>query len=131
MRFKFGWLLFFALSISSAAFSQQTDTLINKLDSLSNKTKTAGGQVNNIAPKAYNESTRITFNSYFILLGSDLKQSFTKPFHMSGKDWGNLGKFAVVAGALSFADEPIQKQASKFHNNNPNLANLSKYITNF
>jgi membrane-associated phospholipid phosphatase len=131
MRFKFRWFLFLALSLPCAAFSQKTDTLINKLDSLSKRTDSAGGQINNIAPKAYNENTRITFNSYFILLGSDLKQSFTKPFHMSGKDWGNLGKFAVVAGALSFADKPIQKQASQFHNNNPNLANLSRYITNF
>ncbi len=131
MRSKFRWFLLLALSLPCAAFSQQPDTLINKLDSLSKRTDSAGGQINNIAPKAYNENTRITFNSYFILLGSDLKQSFTKPFHMSGKDWGNLGKFAVVVGALSFADEPIQKQASRFYNNSPNLANLSRYITNF
>ena len=87
--------------------------MINKLDSLSKKTDSAGKQVNNISPKAYNESTKLTFNSYFTLLGSDLKQEFTKPFHMTGKDWGRLGKFAVVAGALAFADEPIQKGAVK------------------
>ncbi|MEO7119464.1 MAG: phosphatase PAP2 family protein [Ginsengibacter sp.] len=116
--------------IHSTAFAQ-TDTLINKLDSLSRKTDSAGGQVNNIKPKAYNENTKITFNTYFILLGSDLKQSFTKPFHMKGRDWGNLGKFALVAGALSFADEPIQKRALKLRANNPGLTNVSKYVTNF
>ena len=101
------------------------------MDSLSRKTDSAGGQVNNISPKAYNENTHLTFNSYFVLLGSDLKQSFTKPFHMSGKDWATLGKFAVVAGALSFADEPVQRFAVRLRNSNPGVANVSKYITKF
>ena len=131
MKFIFKSLLLFTLLSPSVVFSQQTDTLINKLDSLSKKTDSAGHQVNNISPKAYNENTRLTFKSYFVLLGSDLKQSFTKPFHMSGKDWANLGKFAVVAGALSFADEPIQKYAVKLRNKSPGLVNVSKYITNF
>ena len=123
--------LLLLLTIPVAGFSQKSDTLINKLDSLSRKTDSAGGQINNISPKAYNEETRITFNSYFTLLGSDLKQSFTKPFHMKKRDWGNLGKFALVAGALSFADEPIQQGAVKLRNNHPGIANTSKYITNF
>lgn len=125
------YLLFFLLSIPVSAFSQQTDTLINKLDSLSRKTDSAGGQINNISPIAYNENTKLTFNTYFILLGSDLKQSFTKPFHMKKRDWDNLGKFALVAGALSLADEPIQKGAVNLHNGSPGLANVSKYVTNF
>ncbi len=131
MKFIFRLLLLFFLSIPSIAFSQRSDTLINKLDSLSRKTDSAGGQVNNISPNAYNENTRITFNNYFTLLGSDLKQSFTKPFHMSGKDWGTLAKFVVVTGTLSFADEPIQKGALHLRQNDPGLANVSKNITNF
>jgi membrane-associated phospholipid phosphatase len=119
------------LSSPIAGFSQQKDTLINKLDSLDIKTDSAGKQVNSISPKAYNESTKLTFHSYFTLLGSDLKQEFTKPFHMTGKDWGRLGKFAVVAGALAFADEPIQKGAVKLTNNHPGLKNVSKYVTRF
>src|SRR5258708_30867972 len=107
MKLRIIWLLFLLLTIPVAGFSQKPDTLIDKLDSLRRKTDSAGHQVNNIAPAAYNENTRLTFNSYFILLGSDLKQSFTKPFHMKKKDWGNLGKFALVTAALSFADEPI------------------------
>ncbi len=131
MRFEFRFLLLICLSLPVAGFSQRTDTLINKLDSLSKKTDSAGGQVNNIAPKAYNENTKITFNTYFILLGSDLKQSFTKPFHMSKKDWGNFGKFTLATVALSFADEPIQREALKLRNKNTGLNNVSKYITNF
>ena len=131
MRFEFKFLLLVCLSLPVTSFSQRADTLINKLDSLSKKTDSAGGQVNNIAPKAYNENTKITFNTYFILLGSDLKQSFTKPFHMSKKDWGNFGKFTLATVALSFADEPIQRGALKLRNKNTGLNNVSKYITNF
>jgi membrane-associated phospholipid phosphatase len=131
MKLLSGCFFLLALSFSTSVFSQKADTLINKLDSLSKKTDSAGGQVNNIAPKAYNENSRINFKSYFILLSSDVKQSFTKPFHMSGQDWGKLGKFAVIAAALSFADEPIQQQALYLRNKNPGLANVSKYVTNF
>lgn len=131
MRLEIRLWLFLFLSIPVAGLSQRTDTLVNKLDSLSQKTDSAGGQINNIAPRAYNEETKITFNSYFILLGSDLKQSFTKPFHMSKKDWGNLGKFTLATVALSFADEPIQSETLKLRNRNTGLNNVSKYITNF
>ncbi|MDP4284928.1 MAG: phosphatase PAP2 family protein [Bacteroidota bacterium] len=131
MKFKFRLLFFFIASLPSVTLSQQSDSLISKLDSLSFKTDSAGGQTNNIAPKAYNYNTQINFKSYFILLGSDIKQSFTKPFHTTGKDWGNLGKFALVTGALSFADEPIQKGALKLRGNHPGLVNVSKYITDF
>jgi membrane-associated phospholipid phosphatase len=130
MRLKVLQWLLLTLLLPVAGFSQ-SDTLINKLDSLSRKTDSAGGQVNNITPKAYNENTKITFNTYFILLGSDIKQSFTKPFHLLGKDWGNLGKFAIVAGTLSFFDEPIQKFAVNLTSKNPSLQNASKYVTNF
>ena len=131
MRLEIRLLLLLFLSMPAAGFSQRTDTLINKLDSLNKKTDSAGGQINNIAPAAYNENTKITFNTYFILLGSDLKQTFTKPFHMSKKDWGNLGKFTLATVALSFADEPIQRGALKLRNKNTGLNNVSKFITNF
>jgi membrane-associated phospholipid phosphatase len=123
------WLLILMLSVPLAGFSQ--DTLINKLDSLSRKKDSAGNQTNNINPQAYNESTKLTFNTYFILLGSDLKQEFTKPFHMTKKDWGNFAKFTVATVGLSFADEPIKKAALKLRNRNTGINNVSKYVTNF
>ena len=117
------------LSLPVAGFSQN-DSLGNKLDSLEQKVGVEG-QTNNINPSAYNETTKLTFNSYFILLGSSLKQEFTKPFHMTKKDWGNLGKFTAVTVALSFADEPIQKSALKLRNRNTGVNGVSKYVTNF
>lgn len=121
-------ILFFVLSING--FSQGKDTLIKKLDSLSKKTDSAGGQKNNTHEGAYNENTKITFNAYFILLASDLKQDFTKPFHMVRKDWTKLGLFTLSAVALSFADKPVQKQALKFRAGNTDALKVSKFITN-
>lgn len=123
------WLYIVMLTFPFAAFAQK-DTLIHKLDSLQRK-KDTSGQINNINPNAYTETTQITFKNYFILLGSSLKQEFTKPFHMNKKDWGNFGKFAAVTVALSFADEPIQKAALKLRNRNTGVNSVSKYVTNF
>lgn len=109
----------------------QTDTLVKKLDSLSQKTDSAGGQINNTNPKAYNEATEIDFNTFFILQWSNLKQSFTKPFHMSKKNWATLGKFALVTGALVVADEPIQRFALDLRNHNKGLRDIGRQVTNF
>src|SRR5690348_2643064 len=116
---KFLFLIFFSL-LSLNSFSQVKDTLIKKLDSLSKKTDSAGGQINNTTEGAYNKKTRITLRTYFILLGSNLKQDFTKPFHMVRKDWGKLGVFTLATAALSFADKPIQRQALQFRTGHTN-----------
>jgi membrane-associated phospholipid phosphatase len=121
--------------VSVKGFSQQpdtsikvlADTLIKKLDSLSVKKDSI--QLNNTQEAAYNEQTKLTFKTYLILLGSTIKQEYTKPFHMKKREWAQLGLFTVAAGALSFADEPIQKQALKFRANNTGASKLSKYIT--
>jgi hypothetical protein len=123
------WLFVILMSFPLAGFAQK-DTLIKKLDSLTIK-KDSVGQVNNIHPNAFTETTQLTFNSYFILLGSNLKQEFTKPFRMTKKDWGNFGKFALVTVALSFADEPVQKAALKLRDRNTGINSVSKYVTNF
>ena len=78
-------LIFFSFGAQA-----QVDTLVKKLDSLQVKTDSAGGQVNNIADSAYNDQTRITFPTYFALLGSTLKQEFTAPFHWKGGDWKKI-----------------------------------------
>jgi membrane-associated phospholipid phosphatase len=120
-----------ALFMCVFAFSQQPDTLIKKLDSLSKKKDSAGKQINNTNPSAYNEATQINFPSFFILLGSDLKQAFTRPFRMTKRDWITTGKFAVVAGGFAFLDKPIQKQALRLRSNSATLQNISKQVTNF
>ena len=117
--------------IPIVGFTQQKDTLIKKLDSLSKKKDSAGGQIIDINPKAYNERTKLTFNSYFILLASDLQHEFTKPFHMTRRDWRNFGKFAVVTVALGFADEPIQRFGMRLRSKDTAFQKVSKFITRF
>lgn len=122
-------LFFFVMSVS--AFAQKPDTLIKKLDSLHIQTDSAGKQKNNIAPEAYNEETKLTVPSYFILLGSDIKQAFTKPFHMTKKDWLNTGGFAFAEFALTYADRSIQRNVHTLVNNNEGVKDLSAYVTRF
>ncbi|CAN5227809.1 hypothetical protein BH20BAC1_BH20BAC1_04960 [soil metagenome] len=72
MYHKLLFILFFYFALGLEAFSQHADTLMHKLDSLNERSDTTGVQVNNIAPTAYNENTRISFKNYFVLLGSDV-----------------------------------------------------------
>lgn len=125
------FFLLFCVLFSFCAYSQQTDTLIRKLDSLSRKTDSANGQINNTTPDAYNEATTIGFGDFFILEGSNLKQAFTKPFHMTKQNWKDFGKFALVMGALALADEPVQKLALDLRNQNKGLRRTSEFITEF
>jgi len=118
------------LFLSKSSFAQQPDTLIKKLDSLSTKTDSAGGQVNNINQKAYNDRTKITFGTYFVLLGSDFKQQFTKPFHMTSRDWGKFGIFAAATGALMLVDEPVQQWGHHVSSSSKTVADVSHYVTN-
>src|ERR1700746_1632875 len=83
---------------SVSSFGQKTDTLVKKLDSL--QTGKNAPQKNVTNPSAYNEQTKITLRNYFILLGSDLKQEFTAPFHFKKKDWFKFGGFALTELAL-------------------------------
>src|SRR3954469_3998298 len=118
------------LLISTVLFSQQPDTLIQKLDSLNKRTDTTA-QKNIITPKAYTENTGFTFSSYFILLGSDLKQDITAPFHQTRKEWLRIGGFAVATAAVSLLDEPVQRFAVKLHDSSEAISGSSKYITRF
>ena len=121
----------FCILFTFSGFSQQVDTLINKLDSLQKSTDTTGKQINNTDPSAFNENTVITFPAYFILLGSDMKQAFMTPFHLQKRDLGNIAKFALLSGALSFADKPIQRNALDLKNDNRTVRGISDYVTRF
>ena len=124
-------LLLMTAFLTLPSLAQNPDTLIRKLDSLRDVADSAGGQLNRTNPEAYNDATRITVPGFFILEGSNLKQAFTKPFHMTGNDWKSVGKFAIVLGGLAFADRPIQRWAINFRNNNTGLSTVSKYVTEF
>lgn len=116
-------------SIPNLANAQQTDTLVKKLDSLSKETVDEGGQTNIIAPKAYNETTKITFKTYLVLLGSDFKQQLLTPFTLDKKGWTQTAGLAALTAGIMFVDKPIQKFAVR-HRKYQAVTDLSKYITN-
>ena len=117
--------------IPFAALAQRTDTLNQKLDSLNKRTENAGTQKNIIASRTYTDSTNLNLKTYFVLLGSDLKQEFTKPFHMTGKDWGRFAKWAIVVGAVGLTDEPVQRFSVRLMDNNPGLQHFADQVTKF
>ena len=112
-------------------YSQQTDTLVKKLDSLSVQQDTLKDQPkNNISSVSY-EAAKLDFRTYSALLVDDVKQQATKPFHTSKKDWLKVGGFAILATAVSFTNKPVNTFATDLHNNNPAIASVSKYVTRF
>jgi len=124
------WMALWMFLICLTGIAQQPDTLIKKLDSVTRKVDSAGGQTNVIKQEAYNENTRINVPTYFVLLASDIKQQFTKPFHMTGRDWGNLGKFAAITGGIMLTERSIQRAAVDFRDHNEGVVSTSRFITN-
>lgn len=110
-------------------FSQKTDSLINKLDSLKKQTDTIS-QKNSIEPAFYNEKTKMTPKVFGILLLDDVKQQAISPFHVKGKGWLRGAGFTAGVFAMNFLDDPIQQWAVNLRDNNPWTASLSKTITN-
>jgi len=133
MRKQHRFLFLLFILIPSFLIAQQKDTLIKKLDSLSNKTDSVGAkQKNVIVPEAYNETTKITTHTYFVLLVSDVKQQWTAPFRATGSDWIKIGCFAAATTAVAlFADKPINKFAMNIRNESNTAGSVSTYVTNF
>ncbi|HEV7333211.1 MAG TPA: phosphatase PAP2 family protein [Flavisolibacter sp.] len=76
-------------------------------------------------------TSRISAREFVLLQIGSLKEAFTKPFHMSGRNWGDVGKFALVMGALSFADRPVQQLAFDVRNSNKEVTAVSHQVTRF
>lgn len=132
MPIKYILLLVLHFTFFQISYAQQpVDTLIHKLDSLSKKSDSAGYQINNTKENAYNNVTKLSARDYFILLGSNIKQSFTKPFHMTRQDWKKFGIFSGIAIATGFADEPIQSGALKWRTKSNAVRNTGNYISRF
>lgn len=109
----------------------QKNTLIQKLDSLSIQSDTfKNGSQNNINPKAYNDSTRLSFHNYFLLLGNDFKQQLTLPFHSKRKDWYKLAEFGAAITAASFADEPVSHYAFNLKTRNNTVNRQANTLRN-
>ncbi|MBC7534608.1 MAG: phosphatase PAP2 family protein [Ferruginibacter sp.] len=131
MKRKYLLLIFVCFSFTTHAqvSPQPADTIIKKLDSLDRRSDSAGFQKNNIQKEAYNETTKLLPRDYFILLGSSIKQEFTKPLHMTRKDWWNFGKFAAIGVTVAVFDEQIQRNALALRNKSPFVRNTGRIIS--
>jgi membrane-associated phospholipid phosphatase len=117
----------FAL-IPAISFSQNTDTLINKLDSLKQQSDTSG-QVNNVNPNFYNERTKLNARVFGILLLDDFKQQALSPLDIKRKGWlTGVGLVGATVG-ISFLDKPIQRWAAGLRRRNPALGSYSKTVS--
>lgn len=128
--FKYG--IFCLLLLPFAASAQQKDTLIKKLDSL-NKLPPELKRANrdSIRREFYNQKTRITFPVYWTLLGSDLKQQITAPFHAKPRDWARTAAVVAITGGVLSLDKPISRYAGDLRQRNTSVVNTSKYVTRF
>ena len=59
-------------------FAQEKDSLANKLGNINKRIDSTEKQINTAS---YYQSTNITFNNYFPLLGSIMQREFVKPFN--------------------------------------------------
>jgi membrane-associated phospholipid phosphatase len=115
-----------------AVYAQEKDTLIKKLDSLQKlPPELKRKNRDSIRREFYNQKTKITFPTYFILLGSDLKQQITAPFHAKPRDWVKTAAVTAMMGGILFADKPISKFAVDLTAKSPEVVSTSKYITRF
>jgi len=122
-------VVFFGI-MSSYGSAQNTDSLVNKLDSLKKQSDSLGHQVNQVEPGFYNEQTKITPKVFFILLADDFKQQTLSPLDLNRK---SVVKASIIIGAtigLSFLDKPIQRWAVGFRNDYPGSRRYSNTITN-
>jgi membrane-associated phospholipid phosphatase len=113
---------------STTGYSQQTDTIANKLDSLKKQTDTTG-QNNLVEPGFYNEKTHVSFKVFGVLLLNDFKQQALSPLDINGRGWLMGAAFTVGTFGMGYLDKPIQKWAVNFRNNNPGSAPYSRTIT--
>lgn len=121
------WLTILLCVGTFTGYSQNTDTLLKKLDSL----EVRGDTSINTDPSAYTKATQLTPKTYWILLGSNFKQMATIPFQLKKKEWSKVGLFSLVAGGIAVANKPINRFAVDLSANNKSVFDASKFITKF
>jgi hypothetical protein len=124
------WLIV-AVTIATPVFgfSQSTDSLSNKLDSLKKQTDTVA-QVNLTEPDFYNERTTMNGKVFGVLLLNDFKQQALSPLEIKGRGWGTGAVLVATTVAASFLDKPIQKAAITYRNDHPGIGPFSRTVTN-
>jgi hypothetical protein len=86
MQFVRQLVLAIIMLVPFFCYAQNTDTLINKLDSLKQQTDTTG-QKNLIEPAFYDERTKVNGRVFGILLLDDFKQQALSPLDINKRSW--------------------------------------------
>lgn len=128
MRFVASFIVLSIWLIPFTGFTQRTDTLINKLDSLKKQSDTTG-QRNDTEKEFYNERTQLNARVFGTLLLDDFKQQALSPLDIRGGGWLTGAALVGATIGISFVDKPIQKWASGLRRANPTLHSYSKTIT--
>ncbi|RYY55813.1 MAG: phosphatase PAP2 family protein [Chitinophagaceae bacterium] len=116
-------------SFPALIHAQNTDSLVNKLDSVKAQTDTLG-QTNQVEPEFYNEKTKITLKVFGILLLDNFKQQALAPFQPPKRTLVRNSVILATAVGIAFLDRPIQRSAVRFRDNNPWVHKPNKVITN-
>lgn len=120
--------LFILLSCCITGFSQQADSLPQES---SDTARVPGPSKDSSLPIVSFADYSMSAREFLHLQAGSIKEAFLKPFHMSGRNWVDAGKFALVLGALSFADRPVQELAFDMRNSNQGLTDVSHQVTRF
>jgi membrane-associated phospholipid phosphatase len=121
------FFLFILLSCCTQGYGQQTDSLPVTISGTLLKDLTQ----DSIVQFSPSEDYRMSAREFLHLQLGSIKEAYLKPFHLSGRDWANAGKFVLVLGALSFADRPVQEMAFDMRNSNKGLTAVSHQVTRF
>lgn len=129
MQLKRGFIAVVIALLPVIGFSQRTDTVINKLDSLKKQTDTTGS-VNLIEPAFYDEKTKVNAKVFGTLLLDDFKQQALSPLDVNNrKAWLTGAALVGTTIGISFLDKPIQQWAAGLRRRNPTLGSYSKTVS--
>lgn len=70
-------------------------------------------------------------STYVKMVGFNLKEAFTKPFHLSKSETNQLTDFTFLIIGLGMLDEPVQRSPLNLKKNNSGLSDASHFITKF
>ncbi|HEX8357525.1 MAG TPA: phosphatase PAP2 family protein [Segetibacter sp.] len=128
MQFVRQLVLAIIMLVPFFCYAQNTDTLINKLDSLKQQTDTTG-QKNLIEPAFYDERTKVNGRVFGILLLDDFKQQALSPLDINKRSWLTGAALVGTTVAIGFLDKPVQKWAAATRRKNPDLGRYSKAVS--
>lgn len=105
--------------------SAQQSCLVHRLDSMRRADIPAQ---NSMAPTG--DIPSMTISDYFGLLGSDVLQELSAPFHGTGRGYIYAAGFAVAEAGLFFIDEPLQHSAATFAGSHPAVRDAARITGN-